>query len=81
MCIRDRAITSKINGKLDAVDIDTKLGDALVNSGLNSVLGSSSINNNYNQRLTGTTWGEVGFTSVSYTHLDVYKIQKIGRRK
>lgn len=56
------AITSKINGKLDAVDIDTKLGDALVNSGLNSVLGSSSINNNYNQRLTGTTWGEVGFT-------------------
>lgn len=56
------AISTKVNGKLDAVDIDTKLGDALVNSGLNSLIGSSTINNNYNQRLTGTTWGEVGFT-------------------
>jgi hypothetical protein len=69
------AITSKINGKLDAVDIDTKLGDALVNSGLNSVLGSSSINNNYNQRLTGTTWGEVGFTlSKNLLDKEKYKV-------
>jgi hypothetical protein len=56
------AITSKAHGKLDAIDVDTKLGDALVNSGLNSAFGSATINNNYNQRLNGTTWGEVGFT-------------------
>jgi hypothetical protein len=56
------AITSKAHGKLDVVDVDTKLGDALVNSGLNSAFGSSTISNDYNQRLNGTTWGEVGFT-------------------
>jgi len=49
--------------KMDIVDVDPKLGDALVNSALNSVLGSSTtIKNDYNQRLNGTTWGEVGFT-------------------
>lgn len=56
------AVTSKAHGKLDVVDVDPKLGDALVNSGLNSAFGSSTISNNYNQRLNGTTWGEVGFT-------------------
>ncbi len=56
------AITSKAHGKMDVVDVDTKLGDALVNAGLNSAFGAATINNNYNQRLNGTTWGEVGFT-------------------
>lgn len=56
------AITSKANGRLDIVDVDTKLGDALVNAGANSLFGSSTINNNYNQRLSGTSWGEIGFT-------------------
>ena len=56
-------ITSKIQGKLDIVDVDPNLGDALVNSGLSNLLGSStSISNDYNQRMNGTTWGEIGFT-------------------
>ena len=55
-------ITTKANMKFDLVDIDTKIGDAISNSGLN--LGSSTvINNNYNQRLNGTSWGEVGLSA------------------
>lgn len=56
------AITTKITGKLDVVDVDPNLGDGLVNSGLNSLFGSATISNDYNQRLSGTTWGEVGLT-------------------
>lgn len=56
------AITSKITGKLDVVDVDPNLADGLVNSGLNSFLGSNTISNNYNQRLSGTTWGEIGLS-------------------
>ena len=56
------AITTKITGKLDVVDVDPNLGDGLVNSGLNSLFGSTTISNDYNQRLSGTTWGEVGLT-------------------
>ncbi|WP_395044615.1 hypothetical protein [Flavobacterium sp.] len=59
------AITSKASGKLDIVDVDTHLGDALVNSGLNSILGSTTINNDYNQRLNGTTWGEIGLSAAT----------------
>ena len=55
-------ITTKANMKFDLVDIDTKIGDAISNSGLN--LGSSTlISNNYNQRLNGTTWGEIGLSA------------------
>lgn len=56
------AITTKITGKLDVVDVDPNLGDGLVNAGLNSLFGSTTISNDYNQRLSGTTWGEVGLT-------------------
>ena len=56
------AITTKITGKLDVVDVDPNLGDGLVNAGLNSLFGSTTINNDYNQRLSGTTWGEIGLT-------------------
>ena len=55
-------ITTKANMKFDLVDIDTKIGDAISNSGLN--LGSSTIiSNNYNQRLNGTSWGEIGLSA------------------
>jgi hypothetical protein len=56
------AISSKIVGKLDVVDVDPTLGDALVNSGINSLFGSTTISNDYNQRLSGATWGEIGLT-------------------
>lgn len=70
------AISSKAHGKMDIVDVDPKLGDALVNSALNSVLGSSAtIKNDYNQRLNGTTWGEVGFTlSRNLVDKEKYKV-------
>ncbi len=66
------AITSKANGRLDVIDVDPRLGDALVNAGANSIFGSSTIKNDYNQRLSGTTWGEVGFT-LSRNLLDTEK--------
>ncbi len=53
-------IFTKANGKMDLVDVDTQLGDAIAND-LNLV-GSTVISNQFNQRLTATTWGEVGFT-------------------
>jgi hypothetical protein len=70
------AISSKAHGKLDIIDVDPKLGDALVNSALNSALGSSAtIKNDYNQRLNGTTWGEVGFTlSRNLVDKEKYKV-------
>jgi hypothetical protein len=52
-------LSTKANGKLDVVDIDSKLGDAISNSSLNTLLSSTTINNNYNQRVNGTTWGEI----------------------
>jgi hypothetical protein len=55
-------ITTKANAKLDIIDVDTKIGDAISNAGINSILGTTTINNNYNQRISGTTWGEVGLT-------------------
>lgn len=69
------AISSKAHGKMDIVDVDPKLGDALVNSALNSAFGSATINNNYNQRINGTTWGEVGFTlSRNLVDKEKYKV-------
>jgi hypothetical protein len=55
-------ITTKANVKFDLVDIDTKIGDAIANSGSN-IIGSTIINNNYNQRMNGTSWGEVGLSA------------------
>lgn len=49
---------TKANAKLDIVDVDTKLGDAINNSGLSSLLSTTTISNDYNQRINGTTWGE-----------------------
>ncbi len=56
-------LTTKINGKLDVVDIDPNLGDAIVNQGINSIIGSTNISNNYNQKFSGLTWGEVGLSA------------------
>lgn len=54
---------TKATGKLDLVDIDTKIGEAIANSGISSILAPTTINNNYNQRINGTTWGEVAFSA------------------
>ncbi|MFV8347533.1 hypothetical protein [Flavobacterium sp. ZB4P13] len=52
-------ITTKAIAKLNLIDIDPKLADA-INS--DNIVGSSTISNDYNQRLNGTSWGEVGFS-------------------
>jgi hypothetical protein len=56
-------ISTKAYTKLNLVDVDTKLGNS-VNNSLNSItLGSTTLlNNNYNQRINGTSWGEVGLS-------------------
>jgi hypothetical protein len=58
-------ITTKANAKLSLVDVDSKLADAIVNGNTNGLinLGSTTIGDNYNQRLNSTTWGEVGISA------------------
>ena len=53
-------VSSKAYAKVNIVDINPELGEAL---SLNSVAGTTTLSNNYNQRLNGTTWGEVGFSA------------------
>ncbi len=52
------AISSKLNAKFDIVDVDVSLGNAIANNDL-GVLLTTQINNNKNQRIVGTTWGEI----------------------
>ena len=56
-------INSKIYGNLDIIDVDPRLGDAFVNAGVNSLVGSSTVTNNFNQRINGTSWGELSATA------------------
>jgi len=55
-------ITTNAVVKANIIDVDVNLGDALTNSGLNSLLGTTSVNSNYNQKINAATWGELGFT-------------------
>lgn len=57
-------LTTKAYAKLNLVDIDSKLGEAINTGAFGSVLGgSTTLSNSENQRLNGTTWGEVGLTA------------------
>jgi hypothetical protein len=55
--------STKAYAKLNLVDVDPNLGDA-INTSLNNIsLGSTTtLNNAYNQRINGTSWGEIGFS-------------------
>ena len=53
-------ITTKANVKFDIVDVDPNIGNAISNNNL--VLNTTLLNNPNNQRLSGTAWGEVGFS-------------------
>ena len=58
------AISSKAHAKLDVIDVDDNLGNALTESVVNSFfIGSTTISNDKNQRLSGTSWGEVAFSA------------------
>ncbi len=50
---------TKAFAKLTVIDIDPRLGNA-INTEING--NTATIKNDYNQRLNGTTWGEVGFS-------------------
>jgi hypothetical protein len=54
------AFTTKASVRFDLVDVDPNIGDAIVNGGLNSLVNTTTLNNDYNQRMNGTSWGEVG---------------------
>ncbi len=55
-------LSTKAYAKFDLVDVDANIGDAVSNNGLN-IIGSTFINNGNNQRISGTSWGEVGISA------------------
>lgn len=55
--------STKGYAKMTLVDIDPKIGDAIKVGNSNSLNTIATINNNYNQRLNGTTWGEMGLSA------------------
>jgi len=58
------AVTSKTYAKLDLVNADVNIGNAVTSAAFNALIsGSTTINNPSNQRLNGTTWGEIGVTA------------------
>lgn len=68
-------LTSKANGKLNIIDVDTNLGDAVSNGGLNLLFATSLINNDSNQRIIGTSWGEINLSAAKTLYeTDVHKI-------
>ncbi|MFY8186657.1 MAG: hypothetical protein ACOVLC_01740 [Flavobacterium sp.] len=57
-------INSRAFVKFNLIDIDPQIGDAIANTGLNSLPGTTSVlMSDANQRLNGVSWGEVGFSA------------------
>ena len=54
------AITTKANVKFDVIDVDPNIGNAINSNDLPSAI--TFLNTTENQRLSGTAWGEVGFS-------------------
>lgn len=55
-------IASKAYAKFNLVDIDVNIGDAIANDGINSLLNTTTLNRDNNQRLIGTSYGELAFS-------------------
>ena len=55
-------ISSKAFIKASIIDLDTDLGNALINDEINDVTGITNIFSKDNQRVNATTWGEIGFS-------------------
>jgi hypothetical protein len=55
-------VASKVYAKFNLVDIDVNIGDAIVNSDLNSLLNTTILDENNNQRIIGTSYGELAFS-------------------
>jgi hypothetical protein len=54
------AFTTGANVKADFVDVDTNLGNAVTNGNIAGIIGTYDINAGYNQKVSGTSWGEIG---------------------
>jgi hypothetical protein len=52
---------TKAYAKINFTDVDPTIGDAVTNSAISAIFGSTTIQNNNNQRANGTAWGEVAF--------------------
>lgn len=57
------AITTRGYARLDVLNLDTNIGDAIFNENTSAVLLSTLVNNGTNQRIVGTTWGEVAVSA------------------
>jgi len=55
------SFVTKAYAKVNADDVNSTFGDAVTNGTFNSLTASAFIQNDQNQRLNGTTWGEIGF--------------------
>lgn len=55
------SFTTKAYAKVNADDINSTFGDAVTNGEFDALNTSAFIENGNNQRLNGTTWGEIGF--------------------
>lgn len=55
------AITTKAHAKFDMVDIDPTIGNAITND--NIILNTTLLDSRNNQRLSGTSYGEVGLSA------------------
>lgn len=55
------SFTTKAYAKVNADDINSTFGNAVTNNEFNALNASAFIENGSNQRLNGTTWGEIGF--------------------
>jgi hypothetical protein len=57
------AVSTRAYARLDVLDLDTNIGDAIFNDNTLGILQSTLVNNGSNQRLVGTTWGEVALSA------------------
>ena len=59
------AITTKLNARLDVVDVNTQLANAVINRDITGLLSSTAFKNDYNQRIAATSWGELGLSAAT----------------
>jgi hypothetical protein len=56
------AVSTGAKVRANVVDVDVDLGSALTNSNISPILNSNFIQNGDNQRVSATSWGEIGFS-------------------
>lgn len=62
------AVTTLAHAKFDMVDVDPAIGNAITNNNL--ILNTTILNNPNNQRLSGTSYGEVGLSAARTVYED-----------